>query len=528
MAALAGLGILLLVSTMVRPLHVDELRQTSYYSFTPEQIVWRAYSQEQPPLDYLIGAWWAELTSGPAFVYRLPAVIYCLLAAVMLVQLLQAYRRSLWNFALPVILGLSPVFLAYGAYARPYALPLFLMICALYGLGTLQTRPGWPRQALFAVAVLALPYSRTTEPPLFLAWLALVLLIFAWRPGHRWLWGALALVVISGLNAGRLLLWLSKQTADYQSSELPQLGALLQRLMDFLLVYVSAIPAPWLSIPLAVAGLVLIARQPEARRSLWWLVPLLGTVASFPLLFALAAKAGQGFAPRYTFFAIPIVAVLCIVAMAELQRRGARWSLVLALGWLLLALPATARYLLPPYPADYLALADEVHRQREAGLELVFEPAIPLGRWRPRTLPGNWRSTRQGHQLALTSELLALGRQFAPPSTRVGLLLPARMSLDGWQVIADVSRYRAWTTTGQRTPAEALGDACRQLEFERAGLLCAGSLRLAWKAPGGIQSETSTAVLEHLGKQPDSAARRRVLKALPARVTWSSGGSDQQ
>ena len=85
-------------------------------------------------------------------------------------------------------LALSPVIVAVTAYARPYALPLFLSLLFLVMVDIwLTSRSRWAAVGL-ALTALLLPLSRSIEPLLVLAaTMAVLVLVMVLRRAERWL-----------------------------------------------------------------------------------------------------------------------------------------------------------------------------------------------------------------------------------------------------------------------------------------------------------------------------------------------------
>ena len=145
------------------PLHIDELRQVGYYTRDIRGIIDGASSQLQPPLDYLIGAVVQKALWPADAVWRLAGFGFAWLGMALIGGLFWKSRFSGW---LAVgLLALTPVFLEFSSYARPYALPFFLMMAAAWGFDRWRLTLRVPYLALGGLAVLALPLSRTTEQP---------------------------------------------------------------------------------------------------------------------------------------------------------------------------------------------------------------------------------------------------------------------------------------------------------------------------------------------------------------------------
>lgn len=114
-------------------LWMDEIRQTSYYAYSLTEIIDKAASQNQPPLDYWIGHI-INFVSTSDFAVRLPAALFGTGSVFLLVILIS--QISSWPVALSfgIISALLPFNLYYSQEARPYAITVFLFLCILWTL----------------------------------------------------------------------------------------------------------------------------------------------------------------------------------------------------------------------------------------------------------------------------------------------------------------------------------------------------------------------------------------------------------
>ena len=124
------------------------------------------------------------------------------------------------------LMATAPIFLRYNAYARPYALPLFLMLLCAYA-GSRWLDGGGRRWLAVAVGgALLLPLARVPEPVVFLGSSALVLLLAGWRrwlPRRRaWWLGGGFLVALASVGA-LTTLTLSRETAASTGTSLVDL-----------------------------------------------------------------------------------------------------------------------------------------------------------------------------------------------------------------------------------------------------------------------------------------------------------------
>src|SRR5262249_46572865 len=100
-------------------LFMDELRQVSYYPASIGRIIHLAATQQQPPLDYLIGHFIA-LVSYSDFAVRLPAALFGLGSVLLIVVILLPTNPGV-AFSAGLIASLLPFNLYCSQYARPYA-----------------------------------------------------------------------------------------------------------------------------------------------------------------------------------------------------------------------------------------------------------------------------------------------------------------------------------------------------------------------------------------------------------------------
>lgn len=161
-------------------LFMDEIRQVFYYQFDFTSIVRAAATQNQPPLDYWIGHIVSSVSTSD-FAARLPAAIFGA-GSVLLLTLLGASFTSAQAGALAgLVLALLPFHIYYSQDARPYALPVFLLLALLYVLQYLVRSPS-PRlsQYLFVTLLATLfAFSRADFPVVMLVALTGILVLGA-------------------------------------------------------------------------------------------------------------------------------------------------------------------------------------------------------------------------------------------------------------------------------------------------------------------------------------------------------------
>ncbi len=168
-------------------LWMDEIRQTSYYANSLTEIIDKAASQNQPPLDYWIGHI-INFVSTSDFAVRLPAALFGTGSVFLLVMLIS--QISSWPVAccFGIISALLPFNLYYSQEARPYAIAVFLFLCILWTLNRFLSTPRIKKliaaSALFFLSI-AFLHSRALSPLVITVCLLFILtlsLFFNLRP----------------------------------------------------------------------------------------------------------------------------------------------------------------------------------------------------------------------------------------------------------------------------------------------------------------------------------------------------------
>ena len=106
-----------------------------------------------------------------------------LVVASLLLRRLGLGRAGAWAVW---VLATAPIAVRYGAYTRPYALPLFEML--LFAYATHRWLDGRQRRWLVTLVLtaVALPFTRVPEPCVFLGVTAVALAWASWRGRLRW------------------------------------------------------------------------------------------------------------------------------------------------------------------------------------------------------------------------------------------------------------------------------------------------------------------------------------------------------
>lgn len=486
----AGLGLLLLVVTMGlaifdEPYHIDELRQVSYYEQGFSEIARSAVSQDQPPLDYWIGMLVRDFFGRPSdAAERAPAALFAIGAAVGVSALLWWSGRPIVAWVPLVIAALSPLYLAFGAYARPYGLPIALMV------GFSVTAEWWRRSRrlsvlsfVFVFAIL-LPFSRTVEPPLFLAGVVVVLgaILLANRT-ERWIVPILMAGLVGLFVAFPVFRVLSNATADYRTGSINEFAVVGRRVREALGVIASEQPLGllMLGIGVVVAGVVTLRTLREGSADGWWFLPLLGTPVASVLLFGLVANPGVPFFTRYGFFFVLPLAAGVALALEYIESRFTSRTLrltvlgLLAASLLVLGVPATVRALSTTQIPDYQAAALAVNEELSGGTVVLYDDGTTVEEYRNPDFPGSPRYTN-GLPVHESSTVARFGQTLADGPVVV-LSRGERLSAIGWWAFSideDFVIYspQAAVRWGDRALGVALQSLCEGGDVKSYGYLC--------------------------------------------------------
>jgi hypothetical protein len=324
------------------PLHVDEIVQVTDVQKPLGEIVRLSLEVQQPPLDYLIGKLVVTVAPATDFTQRLPAALFGT-ATVSLIGLMLIRREQLLAASLAAwFITISPFLVEFSQYARPYALPIFMVSATLaayqhWHLGNktwltsvtfsvlaglaLLSRATMPMVALLAVGLLATAEALKTipindpirliksNPPAFIVLPSAVIVV----------WIPMFFALRASGGRGFLASCCVYDVWDRLAIGVDHAGAFGEQVVQ---------PLSLLLLTIVAAGLVLI---PAVRRALGvaayvW-IPLLITAPGFAMVHALTTRPGQFFARRYMVFLPVGLAVFFGIALAavvvEAWRR--RW-----------------------------------------------------------------------------------------------------------------------------------------------------------------------------------------------------------
>jgi hypothetical protein len=290
-----------------------------------------------PPGYYLFMNQWAQAFGTGRLTLRLPAYLAGLLSLFgisLLARRLVPGPGAAWGA--PLLLAVSPWFVGFSNYVRPYAMALCIALwstLALLELSSGRQRARW-RVAFVVLTLLGL-YA-IYHSVFVLAWQSVLLALIAWRRGSSERWrdlgglAAMGAVVVAGF-----LVWIPSllehlevvRTSDlYFKTPLPPSqwpSAAASALLTF-----SLGEAADLRLFFTRAG----ERLDDAARLTWWTLPLL------PLL-VMAGDALLGsqtlFITKTSFTLLPLLILVVVRAWSAVPSRALRvaglaaWSLVL-------------------------------------------------------------------------------------------------------------------------------------------------------------------------------------------------------
>lgn len=465
----------LLIAAAEEPYHIDELRQVRSYDRDLAGVVKASIEQEQPPLDALLNAAAQKVLGVGDVRQRFLSVLFGIGSLIVIAVLaIRSGFTTLGAVSAVGVMSLTPVLIGVTAYARPYALPMFLMLCFLV-LANRWMRRGepWVLLSLVVIAVL-LPWSRTVEPLIFLVITGVVMVSMIWTGHDRrrafWVLSVAAIGVISSVPA---LVLLSDQLADRTASE----SSSWQRLSRLGSEVPATIGTAFPYWPLIAAVAVLGIAQPAARRllaRLWWWWILAGTAGGFVLAFVLVAPVSQSFFGRYLFTWVPPVAVLAGAIVSSVtvdtdERLSARSWLATLAAALIVFWGATVTWhdLSTRSTADWKAASEVLVDDLPQDIAVVYDQLRPLGAYRT-PFAGYPRYTKGHPRVPLSLQLIRNPSALSPGSNTAVVLLSGGSSVDlpGWTAIGVDAFFTVYLPTTPRPGL--LGAAEAAQEFAEA------------------------------------------------------------
>jgi len=399
---------ILLFAIDEEPYHVDELRQVLPYHLPVEEITRASIRQEQPPLNAWIGAF-IQRVFGIGDVQQRAASVMSAIGSLILLGYLCVISGMRSGAVVTVALfASSPQIVNLSAYARPYALPIFLMLAFIVCCNHwLVNRT---RLALMAALITGalLPSSRALTPLIFLG--CVFVTAWLWRNSFgRDRRPVLAILAIAALAAGVVgvpyFIQLLPEISQFTRSSWSPLDGLHRLGTELPPILMQVFPG-W---PLSAALLLTAFALSESRHKLfahWWWWALAAVPIIFAILFFTLTAPEQPYAKRYAFtFWVPLVVAVGVTVDAA----GSRWkhgarlvpvgiacSVGLLLGFSAVQLAADLTSTKRP---DWRRFSTVIEAKLPRNHQLLFDHLSRAGQWRsrfagqPRYLPRTHRVT---------------------------------------------------------------------------------------------------------------------------------------
>lgn len=525
-------GFVLALALEEEPYHIDELRQTRSYTYALGEVADRSFAQDQPPLDPITNALAQRILGQGDWQQRLLSALFAVggYAFFAILGYRSGFRFGVGSGIL--ILALSPLLISVFAYARPYALPFFLMMAFAWSTDHwLRRRRLWAG-AITIVTALLLPLSRTIEPNIVLASAVLVLVALRFKRGKDWSVGSIwlpvsAAVIGLGVVGVPVLLRLRSQLTGYTTGGfLPtsqQLSRLVSDVPDGLTRTIPAWPAA-----LAVALAAILVKQVRQRiAQTWWFWIVVIVPVAFISLFVAVTDPGQPLANRYFFTWVPLIAFM-VTAVVDEVFRARRPSLVLlagGVGSLALVLAFAAASIVAfstSSRGDWEALSDTIESVTTEETVVVFESVRPLGQYRT-PYAGKPRYLDPIRSVPSTLEVIRNPNVITPETPVAIAIAGPEVSVSGWHRIK-VDEYFALYISqshvrGPISAAAALATFGRQYDLARgsAFLLAAASLY----GENGFVGEACS-ILNEMESQPTIQSAVNDLMQTETSSAWSN------
>jgi hypothetical protein len=439
-----------------------------------------------------------------------------------------------------LILAISPLLVSVTAYARPYALPLFLSLTFLLATDVwLVERRIWSAAVLTAAALL-LPLSRTIEPNLVLGGSIVVLGVwkFAKRPawnGSPWLPVGAASVALMAVGIP-ILMRLREELAYFSVSELVRLGGLTRWFTDIPHA-LSEVFTPW---PLFLAVVIVALILPGSRGLLtrtWWFWVLAFVPLAFATVFAVRTPSSQAFYIRYTFTWWPPFALMAgaivdaiVESPASLRRtwRVLAGGLVVALIiWLGVEVRADLSDRGRP---DFEALGTAISTMTTPDTTVLFDSVRLLGSYRTPFRGRSGRYLDRGWAVPLSLTIAKNPDKVSDSGPIAVALIDYPGEVPGWPI--EVSGWQRIETgpydnlyvpindlSGRQGARTALVDFAEVLGPDRGAALALAAATLASDDGDG---NAACSILAWLRTEADDSLLRRIDASL---AQASEGGA---
>ncbi|MDX1570196.1 MAG: glycosyltransferase family 39 protein [Xanthomonadales bacterium] len=381
-------------------LFMDEIHQVSHYQLPLTRVHEGAARQQQPPLDYWIGALVSRV-SYTDFAVRTPAALFGVLGTALVFTLLLAAQVK----PVPALgMGLIAAFLPYAVYvsqdARPYAVSIALLLLFLAQLKRVVDRDSDGATGHFLLGLVCFSFllSRTLVPLLtvacVMAYLLLRAIVLGRRHGAAGLRRGAAPCLPLGLAIVFYLPFLHTILSSGQRY-LREDQSLWPASLDFMDLF-RAWQAQLEPIALATGVLALIAiarvgyrwrTEPFLPRILVWLAVVLPVVHYL----AFRSQTDLPFRPPYAIYVLPIGLLLAgygLAAIAEalFQRRkglGTSLAVLIILAMFSSTLLAFTDHRQRELKTDWRGLTAYARNELPAGTLLVAETIAAVPHWDP-------------------------------------------------------------------------------------------------------------------------------------------------
>jgi hypothetical protein len=383
-------GLLLLVTCLLLPLHLDEVLQAAAFEHfsLKNMFEWIAKTPGGGPLCYLVQLPFA-LLSHSRLVLRLPSLLFALGSCFLFFQLTRLIPLRRPYLALLIFLAV-PVHYYFAGQARPFEQGLFLLLLAALFFFRLVETPT-PRNAIwYAVVLTAGLYTHWAS---FMPAVGYVLFLLRFASGkseRRALWFALPPTVVPLLLFAPYYVWAHSHLDGVWLSGQPYPGgdwSVWTGAALAVLLLIGLIGGAWSTFPswrrLMADSLMLAPVVPELRRKRIVVFCLSGGAVAALVPAAIAAVNITAFTPNEFLWAVP---GLVLVSCAALERLSTlvlppmfamlspvfrALSPALAILLFALSIPPDAFYLLSP-PGDLQALTALIRPELGADGCLVF------------------------------------------------------------------------------------------------------------------------------------------------------------
>ena len=391
-------------------LWMDEIHQTSTYTDSFEGIIFSAAAEQQPPLDYWIGHVVQQFSSSD-FAVRLPAALFGAGSVALLMFIIA--KASTWPVALVAgaIMAMLPFHIYFSQEARPYSLPMFLLLALLLSVRRIARKddpPGGRHVIIMLIVSVGFLHARALAPLVVVtAMVPIVLLRFALSVRHddetakgwqKQLLLASVMLILSVtlyMPSFRLILETGQRYAP-DASRL-DLGVILDGVSKFSFwplwrAYIVQME------PLGLALLPLLVIAPILAVKSWktdflvFLTALLLPMACVLHLVVFEAKTAWTFRPPYPIYILPLALILTaftfqrILDLIRPMKKGTilRGVLLVAVGLTIFAVGQRAFALKSvKKKTDWRGLTDYLERSPDDKQALIFDSLKPYGKWEP-------------------------------------------------------------------------------------------------------------------------------------------------